>query len=102
MDEHARRKAQQRYRKAGLVYDDAELNIEVWAFEWTEIIANARARLQFINASLSYEANRVSAREFLLKAHARFIPDVENDETETSEDDGVRETVPDSGGTHDS
>lgn len=76
MDGHARRKATQKHRPPGLVFDDGELNIEVWAFEWTEIIAKARARLHFINESLRYEAGRETAREYLASAHARFIPDL--------------------------
>lgn len=68
------RKARQRDKPPGLVFDDADLNIQVWAYKWTEIIANARARLQFINASLSYEANRESSKAYLQKTHAKFIP----------------------------
>lgn len=80
MDDHARRKARQRERKPGLVFDDADLNIQVWAFDWTELIANARTRLEFINASLNYEANRETAKDYLLQAHARFIPDLNDDD----------------------
>lgn len=80
MDEYARRKATQKDRSRGLVFDDGELNIQVWAFEWTEIIAKARASLQFINDSLKYEAGRDSARAYLDKAHARFIPALEETE----------------------
>lgn len=74
IDDHAKRKAQQRQRPRGLVFDDADLNIEVWAYDWAEIIANATARLQFINASLSYEASRESSKEYLQKTHDKFIP----------------------------
>lgn len=90
LDEHAMRKARQRDKAPGLVFDDAELNIQVWAYEWTEIIANAKARLQFINASLSYEANRASSKAYLQKAHAKFIPKagaVEADEPEEETDE---------------
>jgi hypothetical protein len=77
MDDHAREKAIQKDRPKGLVYDSGTLNIQVWAFEWTDIIANARARLQFINDSLSYEAGRETSRDYLEKAHAKFIPELE-------------------------
>ena len=80
IDDHAQRKARQRDKPRGLVFDDAELNIEVWAFDWTEIITNARARLQFINQSLDYAADRESAKEYLLKTHAKFIPELDNTE----------------------
>lgn len=87
MDEYAQRKARQRQRPPGLVFDDADLNIEVWAFTWSEIISNAKARLQFINVSLSYEANRESAKDYLSKAHAKFIPAPESEDTETGDDE---------------
>jgi hypothetical protein len=94
MDEHAKRKTRQRDKPPGLVFDDAELNIQVWAYEWTEVIANAKARLQFINASLSYEANRESSKTYLQKAHAKFIPqtgaatdDEADEESESKEEE---------------
>jgi hypothetical protein len=97
MDEHARRKARQRDKPQGLVFDDADLNIQVWAYEWTDVIASARARLQFINSSLNYEANRESARDYLQKAHAKFIPVVGADTGEEVDDDvmGEESTVGD-------
>ncbi|WPJ96581.1 hypothetical protein SH580_02545 [Coraliomargarita algicola] len=85
-DEHARRKARQRNKPEGLVFDDADLNIEVWAFEWTEIIANARARLQFINQTLNYEADRESSKAYLKKAHSRFIPELTEDDINEQEE----------------
>lgn len=75
-DDHARRKARQKDQPKGLVFDDAELNIQVWAYEWAEVLANAEARLQFINKSLNYQADRESAKQYLQKAHAKFIPEV--------------------------
>lgn len=85
MDDHAQRKARQRNQPRGLVFNDPDLNIEVWAFDWTEIIANARSRLQFINASLCYDATRDSALAYLRKTHEKFIPDVEEKDVSISE-----------------
>lgn len=87
MDEHARRKAKQRQRKEGLVFDDADMNIEVWAFEWTEIIANARARLRFINQTLNFEADRDSSKEYLKKAHNKYIPIIDETEEKQGEEE---------------
>ena len=85
IDDHAKRKANQRLRQKGLVFDDGDLNIQVWAFEWTDIIADARARLQFINKSLRYEASRETSMAYLTEAHAKFIPVPEAEEDETGE-----------------
>ena len=88
MDDHAKRKANQRERRKGLVFDDGDLNIQVWAYEWNEVIGNARARLQFINESLSYEASRETSKTYLEKTHAKFIP-TEDDISEA----GLSETA---------
>lgn len=73
-DELARKKANQRDRPAGLVYNDAEQNITVWAKTWSEVINDARTRLRFVNKHLAYEANRESSKQYLQKTHAKFIP----------------------------
>ncbi len=87
MDEHAKRKARQRDKPEGLVFDDAEQNIQVWAYEWEEMIANARTRLQFINQNLSYEADQDTAKTYLQKAHAKFIPVIDADHIENEAED---------------
>ena len=105
MDEHAQRKAAQKNRPRGLVFDDADYNIQVWAFEWNEIIASARTRLEFINESLSYEANRETSRKYLEKTHAKFIPKLideftDKNETLEEQDEQLQPDV-DSNGTSD-
>lgn len=53
-------------------YQVIEADMDTWA----DVINDARAKLRFINQQLSYEADRDSAKEYLLKTHAKFIPDV--------------------------
>lgn len=74
-DDLAKSKANQRDRPKGKVYDDAVLNITVWAKSWADVINDARARLRFVNEQLAYEADQASAKAYLKKAHAKFIPD---------------------------
>lgn len=76
LDDFAKREANQRGRPKGQVFDDAELNITVWVRTWADVINDARAKLRFINQQLSYEADRDSAKEYLHKTHAKFIPDI--------------------------
>lgn len=76
LDDFAKRKANQRDRPKGQIFDDAELNVTVWVRSWADVINDARAKLRFINQQLSYEADRDSAKEYLHKTHAKFIPDV--------------------------
>lgn len=75
LDAFAKSEANQRNRPKGMVSDNAELNITVWAKSWAEVINDARARLRFVNEQLVYEADQDSAKGYLKKAHARFIPD---------------------------
>ena len=77
LDAYAQRKANQRDKPKGLVYDDAELNITVWVKCWADVINDAKSKLDFINQQLSYEADRESAKDYLQKAHSRFIPEVD-------------------------
>ena len=74
MDDFAKGEANQRGRPQGQVYDDAELNITVWVKTWAEVINNARARLSFVNTQLAYQATNDSAKAYLEKTHAKFIP----------------------------
>lgn len=91
MDELARREASQKNRPKGLVWDDD--NITLWAKSWSEIINDARTKLNFFNAQLSYQADRESAKEYLQKAHAHFIPEsyviTEKESVELSSSDGI-------------
>ena len=75
LDAFAKSEANQRNRPKGMVSDNAELNITVWAKSWAEVINDARARLHFVNEQLVYEADQDSTKGYLRKAHAKFIPD---------------------------
>lgn len=79
LDSYAKKDATQRGRPKGQVYDDPDLNITVWVKEWAEVINDARSRLRFVNEQLSYEADRDSAKAYLQRTHAKFIPEYEDD-----------------------
>lgn len=74
LDDFAAGEANQRNRPKGLVSDDAELNITVWAKPWSEIINMARARLHYVRQHLDYEADSDSSKSYLQKTYAKFIP----------------------------
>lgn len=83
-DDFAKQEANQRDRPKGVIYDHGELNITVSAKKWSEIINDARARLRFVNAQLSYEADRDSAKSYLIKTHDKFIPKDSDEKSATS------------------
>jgi hypothetical protein len=75
MDEYAQLKTRQKNRPDGLVFDNDELNISVWAKTWSEILNDARARLKFFSQQLDYQADSDSELEYLKRAHSKYIPD---------------------------
>lgn len=48
MTDEARRDARQRGRPEGVVYDDSELNIKVWAKTWGQLLQDCKGRLNFL------------------------------------------------------
>jgi hypothetical protein len=91
--DEARRKARQRERPEGLVYDDPELRITVWAKTWGQIISDCKGRLNFFKKKLDYEATHASALNYLKKAHEKYIPTcLTGDEAE--KDDEKKEDAP--------
>lgn len=77
MNDFARQDSSQEGRPSGQVWSSSDGKITVWVREWAEVINTARARLDFINETLAYEADRESARDYLEKAHSKFIPDID-------------------------
>ncbi|MDI5985354.1 ATP-binding protein [Halomonas sp. M4R5S39] len=76
LDDFAKRRARQRGKPPGMIFDDDELNITVWAKSWADVINDSRIRLSFVNQQLAYEASNDSAKEYLRTAHSKYIPEV--------------------------
>lgn len=76
LDAYAEEEANQRNKPKGLIHDSAQHNITVWAKTWAEVIANARAKLQFINEKLNYNVTQESAQKYLKETHDKFIPKI--------------------------
>lgn len=74
LDSYAEKQAHQKDRPVGQVFVDDDNRIEVWALEWSSVIHDAEARLQFINQTLSYNADRESAKAYLTSKYEQFIP----------------------------
>ena len=74
-DSFAGREAKQRDRARGLIHIDEDLNINVWIKTWSQVIGDAKAKLEFINKQLSYRADLDSAKGYLNAAHAKYIPE---------------------------
>jgi hypothetical protein len=74
MTEEARRKGRQRDRPEGLVFDEPELRITVWAKTWGQLIQECKGRLHFFKEKLEYEADRETATAYLKKAYEKYLP----------------------------
>ena len=93
MTDEARRDSRQRNRPEGLVFDDEELRITVWAKTWGQIIQDCKGRLNFFKEKLDYEATHDSALTYLKSAHEKYIPTcLTGDEVE--KDDEKKEAAP--------
>jgi hypothetical protein len=91
-DGFAKNEAQQHERPRGLIA--TKDNTTVWIKTWAEVINDARARLNFVNKYLLYEADRDTAKAYLKKTHEKFIPVAEsNDHVEEENDGDGRDSV---------
>lgn len=75
LDKIAARDANQRGKPRGLVHDDNEANLRVWAFEWGEIIENCRHRLKYVQEALGHEATEQTALDYLRKTYEKYLPE---------------------------
>ena len=69
-----RKKAKQKHRPEGLLYDDDEGRIFIWVKTWGQLIDSARARLEVFQEQLKYSADDESALEYLRKVHQQYLP----------------------------
>jgi hypothetical protein len=65
LDDVADRRAHQKDKPPGLVFDSDEHRLKMWAMTWGVLIENARHRLKWVRDQLGYEASEESAMEFL-------------------------------------
>ena len=74
MTDAVRRKARQKNRPEGILFEDEENRITVWVRTWGQIIESARSRLQFFKEKLEYSADHDSGLEYLRKTHDKYLP----------------------------
>lgn len=74
MDNAVAKLANQRNRPAGLLYEDAQTQVFVWAKTWGQIIRDCKARLDFFQQRLAYQADRDSGLKYLNAVHEKYLP----------------------------
>lgn len=58
----------------GCVHRSLDGSIEAYIMTWSEVITNAKVRLQFYQEQLRYEADTETSLAYLHKIHGEFIP----------------------------
>lgn len=74
IDDFARKEIKQKDRAEGIAYQADDSSITVWAKTWSEILNDARARLNFFSQQLDYQADSDSELDYLKRAHSKYIP----------------------------
>lgn len=75
MDDFASLETRQKDRPNGVVFQSEDSSITVWAKTWSDILNDARARLDFFSQQLDYQADSDSELDYLKRAHSKYIPD---------------------------
>jgi hypothetical protein len=76
MDEIVKEDCRQPNRPEGVLWENTELNIRVWARTWSELVQSCRKRLEFFRKELGgYSPDKEAGIAYLHKLHAKYLPD---------------------------
>lgn len=73
MDEHVRRKCSQAGRARGILYQDDDLRVTVWAKTWGQIIAECKGRMEFYRDKLRLAPDRDRSIEHLKTTYSKYL-----------------------------
>ncbi|RLL74243.1 hypothetical protein D8666_13230 [Ochrobactrum soli] len=89
LDDYAKEKTRQKNMPRGMVHQNEEGTIEVWAKSWSEIIAENVGRMQFVQEHLQANVDRDHALSYLRKTYEKYLSNLpinnEDDEKENAE-----------------
>ncbi len=80
-----RMEASQAGRSPGLLLDSPEYRLRIWVKTWGQLIDDCRARLQFFQERLEYQADETSGLEYLRRMHENYLPSVLLEATDDAE-----------------
>lgn len=69
-----RLEASQADRPPGLLLDSPEPRLRIWVKTWGQLIEACKARLQFFQEKLEYEATETTGLEYLRRVHEKYLP----------------------------
>jgi len=73
LSDNIRRRARQKDKPQGLLYEASDMPLTIWVKTWGEIITDCRARLQFFQENLEYSPDDESALEKLRTIHKNLL-----------------------------
>jgi hypothetical protein len=76
LDQVIRRKASQRDRPRGILFQDDEQRITIWVKTWSQIINDCKARLRFFAEKLNYAPDRDSSLAHLKTTYHKYLADL--------------------------
>ncbi len=78
LDEIAKGKAAQKDRPPGLVSLIDNGNIAIWVKSWAQVLADAGARMRFVQNELRATIDKESSLKYLRKVYDKYLPSEEN------------------------
>lgn len=89
LDAYARAETRQKGKARGLVYQAEDGTIEVWVKTWSEVLAECKSRMRFVQQNLQANVDKDSSLKYLKRTYEKYLSGVvETDsiDTEDAED----------------
>jgi len=93
LNDFARTKARQKNKPRGQVSQTEDGLVEVWVKSWSEVFAESRSRMRFVQDSLQANVDREDALSYLRSTYAKYLNPITDDEPEISGEE-VQESSP--------
>ncbi|KQT59823.1 MULTISPECIES: ATP-binding protein [unclassified Aureimonas] len=87
LDRFARQEARQKDKPRGQIFQSEDGSITVWVKTWSEILAECRARLKFVEDKLQANVDRERALKYLRTTYDRYLRNLPDPLDEQSEED---------------
>jgi hypothetical protein len=73
LDAFARVETRQKGKTRGQVFQSEDGSIEVWVKTWSEIIAECKSRMKFVQEHLQANVDKESALKYLKKTYEKYL-----------------------------
>jgi hypothetical protein len=91
LDAFARNQTRQKGKARGQVYQSEDGNIEVWAKTWSEIIAESKSRMKFVQDHLQATVDKESSLRYLKRTYAKYLAGIAEDDAPSDQDEEKKE-----------